>query len=473
MGFVFQFYDLMAVLTAVDNVELPLLVARVPAKEARERVLAVLELVGLADRAGHFPDALSGGQRQRATIARALVNEPAIVWADEPAGDLDSENAAPLSSGARELRGRRGGSARGRRELTSRRARAGRHSDGRRGGGADGGVGRLAGRRGLDIAFSVTPRSILVAYAIGVLLTLAVVLGASDRLARSVGGALLIAWFILPMGDWLVGEMTMDFSVFVVAGLMVVVGATWLITYNAESLLHGSWRVIGRVPAVAPVLKMATAHPLRSLFRTWTSQRTLARRFGDRAVPTLHLLALRPGVDATATAKRLESALLANGAQAQALRDVLDDAVAATRTFNRLLQGFMALGLVVGVAALGVVTARSVVERRQQIGVLRAIGFRRRMVEASFLLEFLADRTHGDHHGHRARAGDRLYRDPRLPAAAQLGEPLVRRAVGEPRAHLPGRLRRRDGDHPHPREAGCADRARSCAALRVSGSPCP
>ncbi len=521
----------------------------------------------------------------------------------------------------------------------------------------------FAGTSSLDIAFSVTPRSILVAYAIGVLLTLAVVtasarrvstmnivtairglpepparprrrrlalplagllagaaitasgvdarnavsfdvgaafvllslvalarlLGVSDRLARSVGGALLIAWFILPMGDWLVGDMTMDFSVFVVAGLMVVVGATWLITYNAESLLHGSWRVIGRVPAVAPVLKMATAHPLRSLFRTgvtiamftlvvltlvvgatisgafvnafddlgtfgggfdvrvttspttpiadmrevlrrpigvspadvtavgsqsvvpvdarqtgtpagyesylargldrsfldhttygfaaiahgyagprqvwralrdrpglavvdalaaprrsnftfgsfsdfrlsgffiedqtfdpltvvvrdpaggtalrltvigvladtapaemaglWTSQTTLARRFGDRAVPTLHLLALRPGVDATATAKRLESALLANGAQAQALRDVLHDAVAATRTFNRLLQGFMALGLVVGVAALGVVTARSVVERRQQIGVLRAIGFRRRMVEASFLLE--------------------------------------------------------------------------------------
>ncbi|MCD6726901.1 MAG: ABC transporter ATP-binding protein [Solirubrobacteraceae bacterium] len=103
MGFVFQFYNLMAVLTAVENVELPLLVSRVPAKEARERALAVLDLVGLADRAGHFPDALSGGQRQRATIARALVNEPAIVWADEPTGDLDSENAAEITALMRRL----------------------------------------------------------------------------------------------------------------------------------------------------------------------------------------------------------------------------------------------------------------------------------------------------------------------------------------------------------------------------------
>ena len=96
MGFVFQFYNLMPVLTAVENVELPLLVARTPAAEARRRALDALELVGLADRAGHVPDRLSGGERQRVTIARSLVNDPAIVWADEPTGDLDSENAAEI-----------------------------------------------------------------------------------------------------------------------------------------------------------------------------------------------------------------------------------------------------------------------------------------------------------------------------------------------------------------------------------------
>jgi ABC-type lipoprotein export system ATPase subunit len=96
MGFIFQFYNLMPVLTAVENVELPLLLARVGQEEARERALEALALVGLAERASHVPDALSGGERQRATIARSLVNDPAIVWADEPTGDLDSENATEI-----------------------------------------------------------------------------------------------------------------------------------------------------------------------------------------------------------------------------------------------------------------------------------------------------------------------------------------------------------------------------------------
>jgi ABC-type lipoprotein export system ATPase subunit len=108
MGFVFQFYNLMPVLTAVENVELPLLVARVPAKEARAKALDALELVGLRARADHVPDELSGGERQRTTIARSLVNNPSIVWADEPTGDLDSENAAEITDLMRHLNRERG-----------------------------------------------------------------------------------------------------------------------------------------------------------------------------------------------------------------------------------------------------------------------------------------------------------------------------------------------------------------------------
>jgi len=108
MGFVFQFYNLMPVLTAAENVELPLLLARADANEARGRAVEALDLVGLADRAGHVPDALSGGERQRVTIARSLVNDPAIVWADEPTGDLDSENAEEIVELMRRLNIERG-----------------------------------------------------------------------------------------------------------------------------------------------------------------------------------------------------------------------------------------------------------------------------------------------------------------------------------------------------------------------------
>ncbi len=96
MGFVFQLYNLLPVLSAAENVELPLLVSGVSPGESRKRSLELLDIVGLSERAQHLPGELSGGQRQRVTIARALVNQPYIVWADEPTGDLDSETASEI-----------------------------------------------------------------------------------------------------------------------------------------------------------------------------------------------------------------------------------------------------------------------------------------------------------------------------------------------------------------------------------------
>jgi putative ABC transport system permease protein len=410
-----------------------------------------------------------------------------------------------------------------------------------------------------------------------------------SRATRTTAGLALVAWFVLPMGRWLFGTLSMNFSIFILSGIMIVVGAIWTIMYNADLLLAALSRTLGRIRAIAPVLRMSMAYPLRNRFRTgvtlamftlvvftlvtgattttsfvngvnnpstygggfdiratisptspipdmrsalrhapgvnpadfrvvsaqsympvkvrqvglsgksadyavrgmdraflthttyglsaravgygsdsqvWramnahdglavvdqsvvqrksnfnfgavpafqlkgfyledkrfapvfvdvrdpqtgrhvrltvigvladtaplemagisTSQRTLGFLFGARATPTVYQFALRHGVDATATAKHLESAFLQNGMQADAMSKLLDNAVGASLTFDRLIMAFMGLGLIVGVTALGVITARAVVERRQQIGVLRAIGFRRRMVQWAFLLE--------------------------------------------------------------------------------------
>jgi len=96
IGFIFQLYNLIPVLTALQNVELPLLLVRMSGKERKQRAQTALELVGLADRLGHFPRQLSGGQAQRVAIARAIVSDPTVLLADEPTGDLDRKSGEEI-----------------------------------------------------------------------------------------------------------------------------------------------------------------------------------------------------------------------------------------------------------------------------------------------------------------------------------------------------------------------------------------
>jgi putative ABC transport system permease protein len=413
--------------------------------------------------------------------------------------------------------------------------------------------------------------------------------GVPDRPLRTAAGLTLVCWFALPIPRLLLGQLKTNFSLFVFGGLMIVIGATWTIAYNSDLLLGGLSATLGRIRPLAPILRMAVAYPLRSIFRTgvtlamftlvvftlvvgstitgsmvnafndvesfgggfdiradvspstpianvhqalrrahglnrsdvravasmstlpvkarqmgqdakpedfivhgvdnaflrnttyglsahapryetaaavwravrahpglavidslsvphkmnynfgatqafhlrglyledwtfapvhvqvrdpqtgevrrltvigvlaqtapqtmvglYTAQSALASTFGNRVQPTTYLIGVRHGVDPVATAKHLEAAFLSNGMQADAYSKLLHDAVSASVTFDRMIEAFMALGLLVGVTALGVISARAVVERRQQIGVLRAIGFRRRMIQLSFLLE--------------------------------------------------------------------------------------
>ncbi|HEY7467281.1 MAG TPA: FtsX-like permease family protein [Dehalococcoidia bacterium] len=135
--------------------------------------------------------------------------------------------------------------------------------------------------------------------------------------------------------------------------------------------------VIGVLPDVIPDYMIGVT----------TSQQFLDTAFPEHAQPIAHLVEVKDPADAQRLASDLESAFLANGMEAVVLQDELDDLVAVNKTFNYLIQGFIGLGLVVGVAALGVVSARSVVERRQEIGVMRAIGFEQSRVQLSFLIE--------------------------------------------------------------------------------------
>jgi putative ABC transport system permease protein len=416
--------------------------------------------------------------------------------------------------------------------------------------------------------------------------------GAPDRLAFTLVGSLTAVWWLLPEGavSWLTGDLSMDFTMFVVGGLITVGGATWVVMYNSDVLLGFSLALFGRIRQAAPILKMAITYPLMNRFRTgvtlamftlvvftlvmggtmitafteafndtrlygggfdmrastlpaspvqdpetslrqtpgvsaadievvssqsfavmrarqsdtqrdfatyfvrglddaflanttyglaaiadgyssasevwqalrsdptlavvdglvaprrgqfalgvpvpdfqltgfYVEDRTFApvpievqdpatgaihnltvigvlqdvtpefmigvsasQRFVETALPTqaqpfAYLVAVREGADMEAMAASLEAEFLSNGMAVSLLKDELADLVAINRTMNYVVQGFLGLGLVVGVAALGVISARSVVERRQEIGVMRAVGFEQGMVRLSFLIE--------------------------------------------------------------------------------------
>ena len=105
VGFIFQFYNLMPVLTALENVELPLTLTHLTRRERREHAQTALELVGLSDRMSHYPSELSGGQQQRVAVARAFITDPALIVADEPTGDLDRHSAEDILELMRRLAG--------------------------------------------------------------------------------------------------------------------------------------------------------------------------------------------------------------------------------------------------------------------------------------------------------------------------------------------------------------------------------
>jgi putative ABC transport system permease protein len=224
--------------------------------------------------------------------------------------------------------------------------------------------------RGVDTAFSQHTTYLLAAHARGY----------DDpwRALSKEPGLAIVDGFVVPRrDDWSAGAVPPDFQLHGFYLEDEVFDPIPIEVRDPQTKTTVRLKVIGVLSDQAPLAMAGIT----------TSQDTLRNAFGDRVRPTVFYFDLAPGVDPRAEARKLESAFLASGLQADSLDQLLEDAVASSWTFNRLIEGFMGLGLIVGVAALGVISARAVVERRQQIGVLRAIGFRRRMIQLSFLLE--------------------------------------------------------------------------------------
>jgi putative ABC transport system permease protein len=191
-------------------------------------------------------------------------------------------------------------------------------------------------------------------------------------------GLAVVDAIVVPRRDnWSAGAVLPDFKL---AGFVIEDGVfdpIPVVTRDPQTGKTLTLTVIGVLEDGAP----------QAMYGMSTSQQTLAAALGDRVTPTAYYFALPPAVDSRATARKLEAAFVANGLEADAIEQIVDDSLGVQQTFNRLVEGFMGLGLIVGIAALGVISARAVVERRQQIGILRALGFRRRMIQLSFLIE--------------------------------------------------------------------------------------
>ena len=197
-----------------------------------------------------------------------------------------------------------------------------------------------------------------------------------QALQEEPGAAVVAYWMVPTQNDFNVGGSDPDFQL---EGFFLEDDAlpeVYILAQDPRTGNEQRLRVIG-------VLKDGTGF----ISGVMTSQDTLNSMLGQEVPPRSYLFRLNAGADAEATAKTLEASFLGNGMQAKSIAKLIREEASTERLFNLLLEGFMGLGLVVGIAALGVIAARSVVERRHQIGVLRALGFQKGMVQLSFLLE--------------------------------------------------------------------------------------